>query len=484
MPDIMTKPRATAIYARISDDTEGRAAGVTRQIEDCTTLAQRTDWPLAPIEPFVDNDISASTRSKKRRPAYERLLELVELGEIDGIIYYSNSRLTRRPREFEDIIELVERTGVHLNSVVSVRADLSTADGRQIARWQAAADAAEAERTSERVTRAFVQRRGNGKPNPSSRAFGFETGGMEIRESEAALIREAADRVINEGWSLGMVVRDWNERKIPTVRKADGWSRMTVRRTLTNPRVAGLISHHGEILGEGKFGAILTREQQEQVEAICASRRRGNTTSFKERKHVLAGFLVCGRCGRPMKVNGLFDTSGDYRKDSFVICSPSQYGCGKVKRNLRHLESYLDGVVRAYVDMATPAGDGGIPEAMLAQAEDLQTQLAEVTSEIADLQAAFKAQQIRFKDYNAALSTLRDREEATIRALRNLESDAQMVDPDLDLLTTWESGTIEKRRAVLAQVIDHVKLHPIGKVGPVRAVRMIPETTEVVPRRR
>lgn len=476
---VVGKPRAAAVYARISDDTEGRAAGVTRQVEDSLKLAERDGWELAPLDPFVDNDISASTKSRKRRPDFERLVRLINEGAIDGVLFYSNSRLTRRPREFEDIIELVERTGVQLNSVVSGKADLSTADGRHIARILASTDAAEAERTAERVTRAFVQRRAEGKPNPSSRAFGFEAGGVEIRESEAELIREAANRIIDEGWSLGMVVRDWNERNIPTVRNAGGWSRITVSRTLTNPRVAGYISHRGELLGRGSFEAILTRDQQEQMKSIFTDRRRGNVTTFTERKHVLAGFLVCGRCGGPMKVNGLLDADGGYRQDSFVICSATQYGCGRVKRNLRQLQQYLDGAVRGHIEAATPVGDGGVPEAMGEQAEKLQAQLDEVTADIADLQAAFKAHDIRFKDYNAALSALRDLEEETARELRILETDVQ-VDPDLDLLAAWEDGTVPRRRAVLGQVIDHVKLHPIGKVGPVRARQMIPESTEVV----
>lgn len=480
---VVGKPRAAAVYARISDDTEGRAAGVTRQVEDSLKLGERDGWGLAPLDPFVDNDISASTKSRKRRPDFERLVQLINDGVIDGVLFYSNSRLTRRPREFEDIIELVERTGVQLNSVVSGKADLSTADGRHIARILASTDAAEAERTAERVTRAFVQRRAEGKPNPSSRAFGFEPGGITVRESEAELIREAADRVIDEGWSLGMVVRDWTERKIPTVRGAGGWSRKTVGRTLTNPRVAGLVTHNGEILGRGSFDAILTRDQQETIEAMFTARRRGNTATFKERKHTLAGFLVCGRCGGPMKVNGLLDADGGYRKDSFVTCSPSQYGCGKVKRNLRALEDYLDEVVRAYLNLATPVTDGGIPEDMVERAGKLQGQLDETTTDIADLQAAFKAHSIRFKDYNAALGSLRDLEDELTRELRSLESSTQ-VDPNLNLLAQWERGTVVERRAALGYVIDHVVLHPIGKVGPTRARQMIPETTEVVPKRR
>lgn len=54
-----------AIYTRISRDADGRALGTTRQEEDCRTLAHRHG--LTVVETFTDNDIGASTKSRKRR---------------------------------------------------------------------------------------------------------------------------------------------------------------------------------------------------------------------------------------------------------------------------------------------------------------------------------------------------------------------------------------------------------------------------------
>lgn len=478
------KPRAAAIYARISDDTEGRAAGVTRQVEDAHKLIEREGWSLGPWKPFIDNDISASTRSKARRPEFDRMIELVEAGEIDGIAFYSNSRLTRRPREFEDIIDLVERTHVQLASYTSGRADLSTADGRQLARMLAAVDAAEAERIGERVTRAFVQRRDEGRPNPSSRAFGFERGGEKVIPVEAALIREAANRITEQGWSLGMVVKDWNERKIPTVRGAGGWSRTTLRRTLTNPRTAGLVSLGGEVIGKATtFEAIISREQQKQIEEALKGARNGSTVTFKQRKHWLAGFLVCGRCDRPMKVNALYAEDGSFRKDSYIVCSRSQYGCGNVKRNLLHVMDYVDEVVKARIELAEPTGDGGVEDALNAQAAEVEARLVEIEEDIADLQESFRGGGIRFKDYNTSLAALRNLQEITEEALSDLKAE-RTIDPSIDLMATWVNGTVEEKREVMEWAIDHIRLMPIGKVGPTRSKEMVPDTTRIEPRRR
>jgi len=74
-----------------------------------------------------DNDISASTRSKKPRPGFDRLLSLIEAGQIKDVYAYSASRLTRRPAEFETLIQLAEQKGVTFH-VVTGHIDLSIED--------------------------------------------------------------------------------------------------------------------------------------------------------------------------------------------------------------------------------------------------------------------------------------------------------------------------------------------------------------------
>jgi site-specific DNA recombinase len=50
-----TAVSAAAMYARIGSDTEGRALGVTRQLQDCRRLADTLGWPVA--QEYVDNDL-------------------------------------------------------------------------------------------------------------------------------------------------------------------------------------------------------------------------------------------------------------------------------------------------------------------------------------------------------------------------------------------------------------------------------------------
>ena len=50
----------------------------------------------------------------KRRPEWERLLADIAAGEIDAVVGWHVDRLTRSPRELEDVIDLAERHGLEL----------------------------------------------------------------------------------------------------------------------------------------------------------------------------------------------------------------------------------------------------------------------------------------------------------------------------------------------------------------------------------
>ena len=130
-------PIRACLYLRISNDPDGEREGVDRQEEDGRKLAANRGAEIVRV--YMDNDIGASDLSKKPRIDYPRMLADAEAGEFDVIIAYSNSRITRRPRELEDLIQLHERTGgrVRIWTCVSGDDDLSTADGQMVARFEA-----------------------------------------------------------------------------------------------------------------------------------------------------------------------------------------------------------------------------------------------------------------------------------------------------------------------------------------------------------
>ena len=79
-----------------------------RQLEDCRKVAAAEGWTIA--EEYVDNDVSAF--KGKRRPRYEDMLADLGDGLRDGVLVYHQDRLTRRPIELEQFVEVIETAGV------------------------------------------------------------------------------------------------------------------------------------------------------------------------------------------------------------------------------------------------------------------------------------------------------------------------------------------------------------------------------------
>lgn len=440
---LMTATRA-AIYRRISDDREGRELGVTRQSEDLEAFARARGYTI--VGDYADNDISASTRSRRVRPAYSTMLGEARSGAIDVILAATSGRLTRRPREFEDLIELAEQHGVRFEYLSSPSFNLNTADGRMIARMLAAADAAESERIGERVEREARQRAEQGRP-PRGHALGYSRDGMTLEEPAATLVREAYEAVL-AGSSLASVGRRWNESGLRTVH-GNGWDAKPVRDVLRNPRYAGLVLHGGvELSGvEARWPTIVNEDVWRGVQAVLADpeRRMARGTT---RKYLLSGFATCGLCGHPLVSGG---TRRGYRS---LKCVPG-----------RHLERVAEPIEQL------------VEESALARLRrpDAAAALVPSQPDLKPLRARGEALRAQRKalaaDLDVDLSFAKARDRRLLEELTLVEAElteatrghALAVFVGRDPSTVWADLDIDQRRMVLVELFAEIVVLPPGR---------------------
>ncbi|MBW3576035.1 MAG: recombinase family protein [Actinobacteria bacterium] len=98
-----------AVYCRISKDPSRLEIGVNRQREDCVALANDL-WPQCEVRLFIDNDVSAADPAVAR-PQWLAMLDALRGGEVDEIVAYDQSRLTRQPIEWEQLLVILGRRG-------------------------------------------------------------------------------------------------------------------------------------------------------------------------------------------------------------------------------------------------------------------------------------------------------------------------------------------------------------------------------------
>lgn len=447
------------VYCRISRAADGSTLGVERQEPACRRLVERYGGQV--VEPaYVDNDLSAW--SGEERPDFERLLDDTaqdaRAGRRTGIVVWQADRLIRRWQEAGRILDFAREHGTLL-ATTGGPIDLETADGRS--RFRQLADRAEFESDlkGERLRAMHQQLASSGQPNGgAARPFGFESDRVTVREDEKALILEATRRLL-AGESMRMVVLDWKRRGVLGTGGAP-FTHHSLKRVLCSGRVAGYRDHLGK-LHPAAWPALVDRGDWEALRALLG-KRKGQQPA---RRYLLTGFVVCGRCGAKLTAQPRAGGQRSYE------CK----ACFRIVRQAEPMEDYvrdqvLDALAgpglelmgrRAAVPAWSPAVLAGRLEAdsaKLGALETLKDDLDDYPAQVARIQARIELAR-RGLAQHAAAGVLADLPGTTTQ-----------------LRAAWERWSLDKRRAVLAEVIARVVALPAR-----RGARWDPDTVEIPP---
>ncbi|MEU4237931.1 recombinase family protein [Actinoplanes sp. NPDC026619] len=281
------------LYLRQSRDFTGEGLAIERQEGEAQGLIERRNWSVREV--LRDNDVSAA--GKKKRPGFERLLELIEGGEVTVVVAWDLTRLTRNARDTLRLLEAGEAAGLTLALVRGSDIDLSTPAGRLTASVLAAVARHEIEQKADRQRAAAAQRADQGRPPLGVRLTGYTVAG-ELIEDEAATVRTLFQRFA-AGDSLKGLAAWLTETGVPT-RHGGRWIASTVQGILRNPRYAGRAIYQGETTGKpGVWSALVAPEVFDQVAARLADPRRITNREGTDRKHLGAGLFRCAVCDRP-----------------------------------------------------------------------------------------------------------------------------------------------------------------------------------------
>lgn len=354
-------PMRIAIYVRISKDDTDSMLGVERQEAMCRELiAQR--YPRHPIVIEVYSDNNRSAWSGARRPAYERLMADMAAGRVDLVVCYATDRLYRLVRLLEDIITASEVNGDYV-PIIGVRSgdvDLSTADGRMMARQLATMAQHSSDKTSERIKDTNKQYAANGwapagpapygytrKPN----ATGPKTGHTYVKvPAEAKVVREVVAS-LERGDTMVAIARALNYRGVPK-RGGGTWKSDDIRRMVMSPAIAGLRGHtprrkghkgkvwRQAVVGKGNWKAIIPRHRWEAIELVLGDEKRKQRSPGTD--YWLSGVLRT-EDGRPM-VGSV--TRGSNGKDRRIYRANRSTGCAFVSIDADEVEDTVGRLMR------------------------------------------------------------------------------------------------------------------------------------------
>jgi DNA invertase Pin-like site-specific DNA recombinase len=386
----------------------------------------------------------------KDRPVRNQVL--AELQSGDTLTVWKLDRLGRSVDELLGIIKDLERREIRFRCLTQP-IDTSTSAGRLFIGILALIAEFEREIMRERVLAGKERQRAEGRPM-GPLVFGW-TDANTVNEEQAALLREAARRLLDDHEPTSRVVDDWNARDLRPG-KATRWRVTHLRRILLNERTA----------------VIIGQKRADDLARLFGQPDRQRLGRVAD--HLLSGILRCGRegCGQPMYAATKVGKPGGppqavYRCKAAAGSGGRFNGCGLTQVSETRADAWA---TEAFV--AAMLSDDFADALNQRYAELLAS---DVTAEQLDDWRAEAAELGTVLETRFGTSEMRKRQAQLQRMVR--EATARlMAQPDLQALldlpkseaavrAAWDGWTVPERRAWLRRVLDHIAVKPATGVG-------------------
>ncbi len=159
--------RAVA-YIRVSSTDQLNGHSMENQEEKVRMYASLYNMEM--VEVIVDRGLSG--RKTDNRPGYQRMMDMVRSKQVDKVIVYALSRLSRNTGEFLNALKIMDANGVEFCSVTEGISSAG-ATGKMLITVMAAMAQFESDQLSERITsvKKFCKSAGRTYTNPT---FGYD----------------------------------------------------------------------------------------------------------------------------------------------------------------------------------------------------------------------------------------------------------------------------------------------------------------------
>jgi site-specific DNA recombinase len=414
----------------------------------------------------VESDPGISGRTW-RRPAVQRVMAAVDAREVDVVVLWKWSRLSRSRVDWAVAADRVEQAGGRIESATEPL-DTATSVGRLARGMMTEIAAFESERIGDvwRETHERRVRRGlpaNGKPR-----FGYaydRVDGFSPDPSTGPVLAQAYRRYI-DGQSIYAIVNWLNDSTGTSPASGYGatphgqWSDRTLRRVLDSGFGAGLITRHGAHLPGAHLGVISEHEWQRYVEARESRRVR---RSGERSTYAYSGLVRC-ECGS--KMHAQRESTGQAR-----------YRCAAAKTRRAHSggyvwESVVDRVVHAFLDSLADDAPA-VPAPPLVPRRDVTGAIVEAQQRVDALTMRYVEGGIPRSSYDRLVTSL----ESDIAALQ-AEHRAAVVRPAArphvpsDAVAAWHGGDAATQRESLRQLIEAIEVSPGRPHATVRVIAL------------
>ena len=278
-------------YERVSTDEQAlRGFSIETQIDNLTEFCEKEGLKL--VGHYTDEGVSGA-KPPLKRPALQRLLEDVQAGKIDMILFTKLDRWFRSVKEYFKVQDILDRYKVEWRAIHEDY-DTTTANGRMAITIFLAIAQNERDKASERVKAVFEHKIKNKEAcfGGDRAPFGYMRQKDEdgiyrlVKNPEEEQMCSEFWKVLSEHERMNIAIRHMKE-KFGITKDPTTWLHI-VRKTFYCGMYDGV---------EGFCEPYVSKAEWEKIQAVADARKNDSSPKYT---YMFSGLMRCPLCGASM----------------------------------------------------------------------------------------------------------------------------------------------------------------------------------------
>jgi site-specific DNA recombinase len=349
-------------YLRVSTDRQVEGYSLENQKKEIHDYCKYKGYELSGF--FADEGISG--KNIEDREDFKNMMRYVENKDVDGVIIWKTSRISRNVSDFLAITKKLE---ILDKKLISIRDnyDSSIATSKLLGIITSLISEMEKDNIIEQVKGGMQERARQGLWNggyvPLGYSYDENKKKLIINKDEKKIIEEIFESYIKGQGYLS--ISDYLNSLGYKTRTGKPFYITAVKNILKNPLYAGKIRwgyyenwederrkglNDNPILVEGDHEGIITEEVYELVQKKISNNPKHNNDG-KPSNYLLSGILKCPECGHAMAVQKTHDKK--YNKTHYYyICGSytNRKGCHPNSNNMNKIDKQFISILDEYTD--------------------------------------------------------------------------------------------------------------------------------------
>jgi DNA invertase Pin-like site-specific DNA recombinase len=447
----MKKILRLAAYVRVSHDEQVKHGySLEAQKEAIVKWAEENGYII--VEWYIDEGVSGR-KKVKNRPQMQRMLNDVQAGEIDLIVFIKLDRYFRSVSEYHATQRILETNNTHWKAILEDY-DTTTVDGRFKINIMLSIAEQEADRTSDRIKFTFDHKVKKKQPIFGTQPFGYTIGDNPdgtkkvIKDENKAYIVEAIFEHFLTYHSISAATYYVNsvleyEMKYNTIQKM-----------LKNTY------YKGEYKGVTDYcPAYITPETYDEVQRI----RKGNIrTPSTRRVYLFTGLIRCHKCNSIM--TSCYNVKGG-KTYHYYRCNNAhkhRHCANRHSASEMRLEKYL-------LEKIKPELEKYIAEVELSGGVNIKPKIdrAEIVEEMERITYVFRKNRMKVEDYEKEYTELEKKLELLNQEEPKTDISKLKEFLQSDILDIYSTLSREDKRAAWHSILKEIHIDENKNYTPI-----------------